>query len=95
MRKIAENNAKDDAEEALFDRLITAQKQLLLACGRKFIDTLTPEDMLQPNDYDELENSAIFRYEEGVLAGLQTAQMALRALRRDGITSTNNSKEMP
>lgn len=78
------NITEEIAEETLLDELIIAQKLLLLTCGRRFIASLTPEDMLQPNDYEELENSAIFRYEEGVLAGLQTAQMALRAHRRNG-----------
>lgn len=64
----------------LLDSLINAQKKTLLSVGRRIVPTLTPEDMLQPNDYDELENHAHFRYEEGILAGMQTVQMALSAL---------------
>ncbi len=63
------------------DEMVERQKKTLLFLGRRIVPTLTPEDMLQPNDYPELENHPAFRYEEGVLAGLQTAQMALRALR--------------
>jgi hypothetical protein len=65
--------------ENILKELIQGQEKALLACGREFIPTLTTEDMLQPNDYDELEYNPIFRYEEGVLAGLLMAQTALRA----------------
>jgi cell envelope opacity-associated protein A len=54
----------------------------LLKCGRRIIPHLTPEDLLQPNDYQELEHNPHFRYEEGVLAGVQTVQMALWALKK-------------
>ncbi|NGX61933.1 MAG: hypothetical protein K940chlam9_01424 [Chlamydiae bacterium] len=64
--------------EALFEELIEGQKEKVLTCGRTFVPTLTSEDALQPNDYPELENNPHFRYEEGVLEGLQTAQTALR-----------------
>jgi len=63
--------------DKLMEELIEGQKKVLLEVGRRFVPTLTPEDMLQPNDYLELEENPYFRYEEGVLAGLQTAQMAL------------------
>ncbi len=63
----------------LVEELIENQKKALLKCGRRIIPTLTPEDMLQPNDYLELENNPHFRYEEGILAGMQSVQMALRA----------------
>ncbi len=69
--------------EALLGEIIQSQQGALLNHGRRIIPTLTPEDMLQPNDYPELENNAEFRYEEGVLAGVQTTHMALRALRKD------------
>jgi len=68
-----------DVLEVLFNELVEGQKKTLLALGRRVVPTLTTEDMLQPNDYPALEYHPEFRYEEGVLAGLQTAQMALRA----------------
>lgn len=69
--------------EEVLASLIERQKKSLLHLGRRIVPTLTPEDMLQPNDYPELENHPEFRYEEGMLSGLQTAEMALRALRRE------------
>ena len=67
----------------LLNQLVEQQKNSLLHCGRRFIPTLTPEDMLQPNDYVELENNPHFRYEEGLLHGIQTVQMALQALKQE------------
>ena len=63
----------------VLEEMIEQQKKELLKLGRRIVPTLTPEDMLQPNDYLELENHPAFRYEEGYLAGLRAAQMAFRA----------------
>ncbi|MEM1283150.1 MAG: hypothetical protein AAGG81_06310 [Chlamydiota bacterium] len=63
--------------------MVKAYENQLLELGRRIVPTLTPEDMLQPNDYPELENHPHFRYEEGVLAGIQTVRMAFRALEKD------------
>jgi hypothetical protein len=65
------------------NELIVAQQEKVLKCGRAFVSTLTSEDVLQPNDYPILENNPHFRYEEGVLEGVQTARMALLALFKD------------
>lgn len=69
--------------EILVEEIVQAQKKKLLQSGRRIVETLTPEDMLQPNDYPELENHPHFRYEEGILAGMQEVQMALRAMQRE------------
>jgi len=62
---------------ALLDGMIEQQKNVLLKTGRRIVPMLTPEDILQPNDYLELENHPHFRYEEGILAGLQSTKSAL------------------
>jgi hypothetical protein len=67
--------------EILFADLVKYQQEQLLKLGRRIIPKLTPEDVLQPNDYPELENNPHFRYEEGILAGMQSAQIALRAMK--------------
>lgn len=61
----------------LVAQLIEQQQKQLLALGRRSIPQLTPDDLLQPNDYPELELNPYFRYEEGVLHGLQVFQAAL------------------
>jgi hypothetical protein len=68
--------------EVTVDEIVAMQKKTLLSLGRRIIPTLTPEDMLQPNDYPDLESHPEFRYEEGLLAGVQTVQTALRTLAR-------------
>jgi hypothetical protein len=40
---------------------------------------LTEDDVLQPNDFPELEHHPHFRYEEGLLHGFQAAKAALLA----------------
>lgn len=72
-----------DAMETLLDELVEDQKRKLLLLGRKIVPSLTPEDVMQPNDYPKLDNDPVFRYEEGMLAGMLSTQMAIRALRKD------------
>ncbi|MBS0622008.1 MAG: hypothetical protein JSR80_03505 [Verrucomicrobia bacterium] len=60
----------------LFDELAEGQRQKLFEIGRKRRPNLTEEDLLQPNDYPELENDPLFRYEEGVLEGILTVRAA-------------------
>ncbi len=65
------------------DELIEHQQKVLLSAGLKFVPNLTMDDILQPNDYPELEENPYFRYEEGILAGLLTARTALYAALRE------------
>ncbi|MCK4934297.1 MAG: hypothetical protein KAR79_01805 [Simkaniaceae bacterium] len=65
-----------DAAKKIFDELIEFQEKKLLKCAREIVPFLTADDILQPNDFEELENHPYFRYEEGVLKGLHTAKMA-------------------
>lgn len=65
--------------DALFEELIEMQKKKVKTLALKLIPHLTDDDLLQPNDFPLLENQPYFRYEEGVLEGLMTAQMAYLA----------------
>ncbi|MCY3974755.1 MAG: hypothetical protein OXF02_04330 [Simkaniaceae bacterium] len=65
--------------EKLFDELIRHQEEKLLLSGQEIVPRLSPEDILQPNDFQELEYDPLFRYEEGVLKGIHTARAALFA----------------
>jgi hypothetical protein len=62
------------------DQMIEDQKKKALECGAQFVERLTSDDILQPNDYPQLEANPHFRYEEGVLAGLQMARSAIASL---------------
>lgn len=66
--------------EELLAELVQMQRDKVLKCGREFIPNLTSEDVLQPVDFPELEYNPHFRYEEGVLEGIMTVEMALRLL---------------
>lgn len=70
----------------LLDQLVAEQQKKLLLEARKILPYVTSEDVLQPNDFPELENNPHFRYEEGIWTGLLSAQIALRALQRDLVT---------
>lgn len=65
--------------EQLFNELVEGQRKKLLAFAQKLIPNVTPDDLLQPNDFPVLEQNPYFRYEEGVLEGLLTARMAYLA----------------
>ncbi len=65
--------------EQLVEEMVTNQRETLFACGKRIVPTLTMEDLWQPNDFPQLENNPLFRYEEGILHGYQSLQMALRA----------------
>lgn len=80
------NNSNDslwNMIEETVNQIAEQQRNELLKCGRRLIPNLTTEDILQPNDYNQLENNPHFRFEEGVLAGVQTLQMALLALKNE------------
>jgi len=63
----------------MFDELITLQRKKVLNCALRILPHLTEDDILQPNDFPELEMNPHFRYEEGVLEGLMTARMTYLA----------------
>ena len=69
--------------EILLAEFIGQQEKKLLALGRRLVPTLTPEDILQPNDFNELEHNPYFRYEEGLLAGMLTVQAAIIAWEKE------------
>ncbi|MCB1115257.1 MAG: hypothetical protein KDK71_02210 [Chlamydiia bacterium] len=73
---------KKDLEE-LFDELIEEQEKRLMKHASVIIPNVTTDDLLQPNDYPELENHPFFRYEEGFLKGLHSAKMAILAWQKN------------
>jgi hypothetical protein len=65
--------------EALFDEMISQQRAKVLAVARSINARLTGDDLLSPLDFPELAGDGRFNYEDGLLAGLISAQIALRA----------------
>jgi len=69
----------------LIQELIEGQQKALLKCAKRIVPGVIADDLLQPNDFLDLEEHPHFRYEEGVLAGMQTVESALKAIVREGI----------
>ena len=73
---------------AILDRLllqmIEQQERKLLALARQAVPDLTPEDLRNPQDFPALGRDPEFNYEDGLLAGLRSAHMAIRAELRGG-----------
>ncbi len=67
--------------EVLLQEMIDGQQLKLLSAAQMKVPHITQEDILQPQDYPELEMDPEFRFEEGLLVGLQSALAAIRANR--------------
>ncbi len=65
--------------EALLERMIEQQRAKVLKLAREAVPNLGPEDVLNPFDFPQLKAHPTFEYEDGILAGLISAQIALRA----------------
>jgi hypothetical protein len=68
---------------ALVDRLmlemIAQQEAKVLAMARQIHPGVTPEDIRNPQDFPDLVGNAVWNFEDGILAGLKSAHVALRA----------------
>lgn len=68
---------------AILDRLlgemIDQQAHKLLQLARQVVPDLTAEDLRNPQDFAALVRDPAFNYEDGLLAGLRSAHIAVRA----------------
>ena len=71
-----------DAVERLLADMIAQQETKVLGIARRLVPHVTPEDLRNPHDFAPLVESADFNYEDGILAGLNAAAIAVRAARR-------------
>lgn len=62
----------------LLEEMSSNQRVKLLSIAREILAFCTPDDILQPQDFPELEENPLFRYEEGVLAGIEMVKIAIR-----------------
>ena len=65
--------------DALLAEMIAHQWQRVRRAADAINPRLTDDDLAQPHDFPELIGSADWCYEDGILAGLRSAQAALRA----------------
>ena len=69
----------EEALEKLLGEMIQQQRARVLAHARRLNPKLTDDDVQQPHDFPELAGSPEWNYEDGLLAGYQAVQAALRA----------------
>ena len=65
--------------DRLFVQMIDQQELKVLELARQSVPGLTPEDLRNPHDFPALARDSTFQYEDGLLAGLRSAHMAVRA----------------
>ncbi|HMZ51951.1 MAG TPA: hypothetical protein PK988_06770 [Candidatus Sumerlaeota bacterium] len=69
------------AQEILseLDSMIVHQREKCLKLARRIVPHLTPEDLMNPFDWPEVATNPQFVWEDGLLAGLQSAHTAICA----------------
>ncbi|MGD0074669.1 MAG: hypothetical protein ABSD31_10055 [Candidatus Binataceae bacterium] len=74
---------KESAALQIVDRLmremIEQQEHKVLDLGQRIHPGLTAEDIRNPQDYPDLIDCAQWNFEDGILAGLKSAHIAIRA----------------
>lgn len=82
-RELLASPDADDAHRELdreIDALEELQRSKVLALARRLKPGLTLEDIQNPHDFPELDDSD-WHYADGVLAGIQSVKSAARALK--------------
>lgn len=72
-----------DEITAICEEMVRVQEERVFRCAERIVPHVTKDDILQPNDFPELENHPHFRYEEGVLEGLRTVFVGLSVRKRE------------
>jgi len=74
--------ASADSYLAVRDRLLTERVEQhhrkLLHLARRVVADLTPDDLHNPQDFLQLNRDPVFNDEDGILAGLRSAHVAVR-----------------
>lgn len=65
--------------DQMLEQMVEHQRGKVLETARKRIPHLTPEDVLNPEAYPAIYSDGPFNYEDGIVNGLLSAQMAIRA----------------
>jgi hypothetical protein len=83
--------------DAILGSMEELQATKVLDLARRLRPDLTPEDVRNPHDFPEL-NDTDWHYEDGVLTGIQGVRTALRARARDrdrdeGAASAEDTKD--
>lgn len=65
--------------DSLLGELIEQQRRKVLEHGQTLVPSLTSEDVMNPDGYPALADSGPFNFDDGLLAGYISSQMAIRA----------------
>jgi hypothetical protein len=68
-----------DQTDRLLEGMIVQQRNKVLRLAQEAVPHLGQDDLLNPHDHPALKAHPTFEYEDGLLAGLLSAQMAIRA----------------
>lgn len=74
---------EEQIDEVIED-LIAYQHKRVVELARRINPRLTHDDVWNPIDFPELQTHAEWNYEDGILAGYRSAQMAIRSRYRKG-----------
>lgn len=69
-----------DAIDKEIGAIEEVQARKVIELARRILPHLTAEDIRNPHDFPELDDHD-WQYEDGVLAGIQSVRIALRAMR--------------
>lgn len=84
-RQTIDERLTEQVLDDLIGRMIAHQRARVLTQAQAIDPRLCADDILQPDDYPALAGDPRWNYEDGVLAGMQAIQIALRSeLRRRG-----------
>ena len=66
----------------MLEEMVEHQQVKVLNVARGIIPDATPEDIRNPQDFPELSSDSLFNYEDGILTGYLSLQIALRNLNK-------------
>ncbi|MEE2599344.1 MAG: hypothetical protein VYD83_02835 [SAR324 cluster bacterium] len=66
----------------MLEEMVEHQQVKVLKVARGIIPDATPEDIRNPQDFPELSSDSLFNYEDGILTGYLSIQIALRNLNK-------------
>lgn len=69
--------------EATLDELVQGQTDRVAALAKRLNARLTAEDLRNPQDFPELAADPDFNYQDGYLAGVEAARLAVKRLLRE------------
>lgn len=64
--------------EETLEEMVQLQHKKVMKVAEGIVPNITPEDLRNPQDFIALNDDPVFNYEDGILTGYLSAQIALR-----------------